>query len=340
METDCARAVVLRQSPTPGELQPFWSLLTDVSRSSLAQAWREQLLMPPRRVLEQRGCRLPRRASRNARAAVCPTRPFGRQTTPCSAPGGSCLARTRVERSSCFTARRITVQPCWVLQKCCSGNTTASSRPTHARTARAAGRSPRTACWSTPICGPGRTGHSGSSRTSASSRAGASMGAANLIQTLPDVPFCAAVADSPFADLPSLVVARIGARLHLPRALHLTVAGPDRMGRDGIRAPDARRYPAQREPDRSVRGSAGSGADHPRHRGPRDSRRERARAGRGQSAGSSRSGSYLAPRTPRRGKPPRARTRPGAGVLESAPVGALADGRAMQNARCTMQTVQ
>ncbi len=56
--------------------------------------------------------------------------------------------------------------------------------------------------------------------------AGASMGAANLIQTLPDVPFCAAVADSPFADLPSLIVARIGARLHLPRALHLTVAGP------------------------------------------------------------------------------------------------------------------
>jgi uncharacterized protein len=56
--------------------------------------------------------------------------------------------------------------------------------------------------------------------------AGASMGAANLMQTLPDVPFCAAVADSPFADLPSLVVGRIGARLHLPPVLHRAVAGP------------------------------------------------------------------------------------------------------------------
>jgi uncharacterized protein len=56
--------------------------------------------------------------------------------------------------------------------------------------------------------------------------AGASMGAANLIQTLPDVPFCAAVADSPFADLPSLALGRIGARLHLPPVLHLAVAGP------------------------------------------------------------------------------------------------------------------
>src|SRR4051812_30534720 len=56
--------------------------------------------------------------------------------------------------------------------------------------------------------------------------AGASMGAAILIQTVPDVPFCAAVADSPFQDLPSLARGRIGARLHLPRALHALVAGP------------------------------------------------------------------------------------------------------------------
>jgi alpha-beta hydrolase superfamily lysophospholipase len=56
--------------------------------------------------------------------------------------------------------------------------------------------------------------------------AGASMGAANLIGTLPDVPFCAAVADSPFADLPSLVRSRIGDRLHLPRALHSPVGHP------------------------------------------------------------------------------------------------------------------
>jgi uncharacterized protein len=56
--------------------------------------------------------------------------------------------------------------------------------------------------------------------------AGASMGAANLIGTLPDVPFCAAVADSPFADLQSLVLYRIGAKLHVPRALDPAVAGP------------------------------------------------------------------------------------------------------------------
>jgi uncharacterized protein len=56
--------------------------------------------------------------------------------------------------------------------------------------------------------------------------AGASMGAANLIQTLPDVPFCAVVADSPFSDLPSLILGRIGAMLHLARALHPTAAGP------------------------------------------------------------------------------------------------------------------
>jgi uncharacterized protein len=56
--------------------------------------------------------------------------------------------------------------------------------------------------------------------------AGASMGAANLIGTLPDVPFCAAVADSPFADLPSLVVRRIGDRLHVPPALHRPAGSP------------------------------------------------------------------------------------------------------------------
>jgi alpha-beta hydrolase superfamily lysophospholipase len=56
--------------------------------------------------------------------------------------------------------------------------------------------------------------------------AGASMGAANLLQTLPDVPFCAAVADSAFADLPSLVLYRIGDRLHVPRSLHRAVAAP------------------------------------------------------------------------------------------------------------------
>jgi alpha-beta hydrolase superfamily lysophospholipase len=56
--------------------------------------------------------------------------------------------------------------------------------------------------------------------------AGASMGAAILIQALPDVPFCGAVADSSFADLPSLAAGRIGAWLHLPHALHAVVAGP------------------------------------------------------------------------------------------------------------------
>ena len=56
--------------------------------------------------------------------------------------------------------------------------------------------------------------------------AGASMGAAILIETLPDVPFCAAVADSSFAALPPLAQGRIGAALHLPRALHATIAGP------------------------------------------------------------------------------------------------------------------
>jgi alpha-beta hydrolase superfamily lysophospholipase len=56
--------------------------------------------------------------------------------------------------------------------------------------------------------------------------AGASMGAAILIQTLPDVPFCAAVADSSFADLPELATWRIAASLHLPHALQTIVAGP------------------------------------------------------------------------------------------------------------------
>jgi alpha-beta hydrolase superfamily lysophospholipase len=56
--------------------------------------------------------------------------------------------------------------------------------------------------------------------------AGSSMGAANLVHTVPDVPFCAVVADSPFADLPSLIVRRAGARLHLPSALHAAIAAP------------------------------------------------------------------------------------------------------------------
>ncbi len=55
---------------------------------------------------------------------------------------------------------------------------------------------------------------------------GSSMGAAILIQTLPDVPFCSAVADSPFADLPALVRWRIGSALHLRPGLHPVVAGP------------------------------------------------------------------------------------------------------------------
>ena len=52
------------------------------------------------------------------------------------------------------------------------------------------------------------------------------MGAAILIQTLPDVPFCSAVADSSFADLPALVRWRIGSALHLRPGLHPVVAGP------------------------------------------------------------------------------------------------------------------
>jgi alpha-beta hydrolase superfamily lysophospholipase len=56
--------------------------------------------------------------------------------------------------------------------------------------------------------------------------AGASMGGAILIETLPDVPFCAAVADSTFADLLSLGRWRIGTSVHLPDALHGLVAGP------------------------------------------------------------------------------------------------------------------
>ena len=36
----------------------------------------------------------------------------------------------------------------------------------------------------------------------------------------------ASESDSPFADLPSLILGRIGARLHLPPVLHRAVAGP------------------------------------------------------------------------------------------------------------------
>jgi uncharacterized protein len=56
--------------------------------------------------------------------------------------------------------------------------------------------------------------------------AGASMGAAILIETLPDAAFCAAVADSAFADLAQLAVFRIGSALRVPRALHSVVAAP------------------------------------------------------------------------------------------------------------------
>jgi len=56
--------------------------------------------------------------------------------------------------------------------------------------------------------------------------AGSSMGGAILIETLPDVPFCAAVTDSAFADLPSLGKWRIGTQLHLPASLHGIVATP------------------------------------------------------------------------------------------------------------------
>jgi uncharacterized protein len=56
--------------------------------------------------------------------------------------------------------------------------------------------------------------------------AGTSMGGAILIETLPDFPFCAAVTDSAFADLPSLGRWRIGTGLHLPDALHGLVASP------------------------------------------------------------------------------------------------------------------
>jgi hypothetical protein len=56
--------------------------------------------------------------------------------------------------------------------------------------------------------------------------AGSSMGGAILIETLPDVPFCAAVTDSAFADLPSLGKWRIGTRLYLPDSLHGIVATP------------------------------------------------------------------------------------------------------------------
>jgi uncharacterized protein len=56
--------------------------------------------------------------------------------------------------------------------------------------------------------------------------AGSSMGGAILIETLPDIPFCAAVTDSAFADLPSLGKWRIGTQLHLPAPLHGIVATP------------------------------------------------------------------------------------------------------------------
>jgi pimeloyl-ACP methyl ester carboxylesterase len=52
------------------------------------------------------------------------------------------------------------------------------------------------------------------------------MGAAILIETLPDAAFCAAVADSAFADLAQLAVFRIGNALHVPRTLHSVVAAP------------------------------------------------------------------------------------------------------------------
>ena len=85
--------------------------------------------------------------------------------------------------------------------------------------------------------------------------AGASMGAANLIQTLPDVPFCAAVADSPFADLPSLIARQDWRQTPPASRAPPGGRGPRRVGRDGVRAPEARRCPAQREPDRSVCGT-------------------------------------------------------------------------------------
>jgi hypothetical protein len=52
------------------------------------------------------------------------------------------------------------------------------------------------------------------------------MGGAILIESLPDIPFCAAVTDSAFADLPALGRWRIGTELHLPGALHGLVANP------------------------------------------------------------------------------------------------------------------
>ena len=216
------------------------------------------------------------------RKSICPARRSGPQTTPCSAPGGSYRRGRRAGRSSCCTGKPTTAPRCSGSRNCCCGERYRVLAPdARAHGTSGGGFATYGGLERDDLRAWGGWARADSLPTSACSAAGASMGAAILIQTLPDVAVLRGRRRLLVRRLcPSLARWRIGTALHLPPGAPRHGGRADRRGRRcGTRAwRTACRSPRRA---RSAAGAAracrcSSSTAPPTAR----SRRRRARAGR------------------------------------------------------------